>query len=572
MNEVSPKPNDSELTTSSEDDYNLIERALLQNPRGRWFLDEYINRQRPEDTKKLLSAIQRIENNLTTQTPAPEDDIDPIRMSIIEMSKAIAKTRQEIKSIKPANESEDQIINATGELSAIVESTETATNIILEAAEEIQEATWILREAGADEGPCGKIEERTTDIYTACSFQDITGQRTTKVVQALSYIESRVNAMIDIWGLNDMIEGEVPIEGEVDIRPDAHLLHGPTALGEGVEQVDIDDISFDSIDIAPAEAIDPNDMSFDAIEVVSDVDTAASENEEIASEVEEIASEVSVDEVPGAEVALNEVAMTEEAILQVPDETFAPEASDSMEMLIEPAAETSVDVTTEAAVEIAAEATEEAIADAPGDIDVDNLMATEAPEDSSMVDEIGEIDLPIVDDMNFEVSIDEGNTAVGDEDIDASIDFPEAENAAETLVSPLMESPDDMTGAVESEVATDETNALVDNNVDNGAINLGDIEVTDLDLGNTIDQSEDVIDPALDAGEMDVASGAQQEKEEELSMGEIETQVADIPDTMVGAPADSMATNIISSAEELEVIEELDVDALSEDQKDMILN
>ena len=292
MNEVSPKIT-QETSAISDDDYLVIEQALMQNPRGRGFLAEYIQRNRPEDTKKLLSAIQRIENNLVQpDNKSQQEDLDPIRMSIIEMAKAIAKTREEIKSIKPANEDDNQLINATEELSAIVESTENATNTILEAAEEIQEAAWVLREAGAQDEPCDQIDNKTTDIYTACSFQDITGQRTTKVVQALSYIENRVNAMIDIWGLNEFASDFVPKQDQSDARPDAHLLNGPAKIGEGLEQTLVDDmlvaekenesasiecgeeladsLSFDSIETqdihAQSEVVNPDEITFDKIE------------------------------------------------------------------------------------------------------------------------------------------------------------------------------------------------------------------------------------------------------------------------------------------------------------------
>ncbi|GJM02557.1 MAG: hypothetical protein DHS20C08_10580 [Rhodomicrobium sp.] len=240
MNELSHKKTET-TPDKSEDDYRLIEDALLQNPRGRWFLEEFLNRNRPEDTQKLLEAIRRIESNLEQKDKQHSDDIDPIRMSIIEMSKAIAKTREEIKSIKPEREEDNQLISASEELGAIVESTESATNTILEAAEEIQEAAWILREAGAQDATCDIIDNKTTDIYTACSFQDITGQRTTKVVQALCYIENRVNAMIDIWGLNET-DSSAPRKDNMDNRADAHLLNGPAKLGEGLEQGCVDDM------------------------------------------------------------------------------------------------------------------------------------------------------------------------------------------------------------------------------------------------------------------------------------------------------------------------------------------
>ncbi|MGA8688828.1 MAG: hypothetical protein WB662_02685, partial [Methyloceanibacter sp.] len=63
---------------------------------------------------------------------------------------------------------------------------------------------WILREKGAEPGLCDTLDQRATDVYTACSFQDITGQRTEKVVKVWRFIEQRINAMIEIWGVEDL--------------------------------------------------------------------------------------------------------------------------------------------------------------------------------------------------------------------------------------------------------------------------------------------------------------------------------------------------------------------------------
>lgn len=74
----------------------------------------------------------------------------------------------------------------------------------------------------------------------ACSFQDITGQRTTKVVNALRYLEQRVNAMIQLWADQPAGAGGRPPPGPADPRPDAHLLNGPALPGQGHSQADID--------------------------------------------------------------------------------------------------------------------------------------------------------------------------------------------------------------------------------------------------------------------------------------------------------------------------------------------
>jgi len=78
----------------------------------------------------------------------------------------------------------------------------------------------------------------------ACSFQDITGQRTDKVVQALRFLEARINSMMEIWQLGEVAPAaKLEIE---DSRPDAHLLNGPQMDGSALEQNDIDAMIVDT--------------------------------------------------------------------------------------------------------------------------------------------------------------------------------------------------------------------------------------------------------------------------------------------------------------------------------------
>lgn len=221
-----------------EADYEAIEAALLQSARGRWFLSEYSSRNRSADTRMLLDAISRLESTMLSGSQ-PASTESHLRHDLIEMSEAIAQTRKEIASMRPADQDDSKFSSATEELDAIVESTEKATSAILEAAEDVQETAWLLREQGVDETSCDKLDARATDIYTACSFQDLTGQRTSKVVQVLSYLEKRVYAMIDIWGLDDIKIRDSKID---DDRPDAHLLNGPALRGEGIDQDEVDEM------------------------------------------------------------------------------------------------------------------------------------------------------------------------------------------------------------------------------------------------------------------------------------------------------------------------------------------
>ncbi|MEH3144435.1 MAG: hypothetical protein PGN34_03595 [Methylobacterium frigidaeris] len=194
------------LTTISPEEYDTLESALLETTRGRWFLSEYARRNRHADTDVLLDAIGRLENAVKSDR-APQG-LDRLRFDLMEMAKAISRTKSEIAAIHAPDHDQSRLIEASEALDAIVRTTERATSDILEAAEEVQEVAWTLRESGADTKVCNALDHNATQIYTACSFQDLTAQRTSRIVNTLRYLEQRVNAMIAIWAE----EGEEPIE------------------------------------------------------------------------------------------------------------------------------------------------------------------------------------------------------------------------------------------------------------------------------------------------------------------------------------------------------------------------
>ncbi|WP_289035919.1 protein phosphatase CheZ [uncultured Roseibium sp.] len=271
-----------------EAEYETLEQTLLESDRGRRFLAEFLRRKKTPETKEILTAIQRLETTMTRQKKVP--NFDQIRLDIGEMHDAIERTKNEIANIKTEGADSNRFVDASHELDLIVSQTEGATQTILEAAEQIQEEAWKLREAGASDETCDEIDAKATEIFMACSFQDLTGQRTTKVVQVLRYLESRINLMINIWGIEEM-EGD-PNAGPVDSRPDSHLLNGPQEEGKGVSQNNVDDMfsGNDSASEVDETAETADTMSFDKIET---------DTEDVAAESAE-ASEADVDAIMAA--------------------------------------------------------------------------------------------------------------------------------------------------------------------------------------------------------------------------------------------------------------------------------
>ncbi len=183
----------------TEADYEAIHTAVMETERGRWFLAEYARRNRNADTALILAAIDRVEALWRERRPAASP-AERVRFDLVEMAKAIAQTRSEIAAMRPEGDHKGSLSEASEELDSIVQATAQATSDILAAAEQMQEIAWTLREHGAAQTVCDALDRRATDIYTACSFQDLTGQRIGKVVEVLRFLEERIRAMIDIWG------------------------------------------------------------------------------------------------------------------------------------------------------------------------------------------------------------------------------------------------------------------------------------------------------------------------------------------------------------------------------------
>ncbi|MTJ82622.1 MAG: protein phosphatase CheZ [Telmatospirillum sp.] len=148
----------------------------------------------------------------------------------------IHNAKMEIAALRPQDIQHEYIASATDELDAIVGATENATNAILDAAEKLESLTPDLApEVGQ------RLTEQTTLIYEACNFQDITGQRITKVVRALKHIEERIDALVEAFGPELERPAEAPAEAVKEGFPsDEDLLNGPQMPDQAHDQAAID--------------------------------------------------------------------------------------------------------------------------------------------------------------------------------------------------------------------------------------------------------------------------------------------------------------------------------------------
>ena len=157
---------------------------------------------------------------------------------------AISRTKREIAVLHGKSFNGEEMAKVNGELGAVVGGTEEATQQILEAAEAIDNASSALSKVtSADQQKIlsEEIQERVVSIFEACNFQDLTGQRISKVMTTMKFIENHITVMMDIWGGVDAIKAHAPQIVD-DREGDDRLLNGPKLDGDDghASQNDID--------------------------------------------------------------------------------------------------------------------------------------------------------------------------------------------------------------------------------------------------------------------------------------------------------------------------------------------
>jgi chemotaxis protein CheZ len=170
-------------------------------------------------------------------------DLNQLKTETDSIHRAINRTIQELASLHFGAFGNAGHGRASRELDAVVESSERATQQILEAAEGIDEAANTLSASLKHEQEqelASDIRDHVVRIFEASNFQDLSGQRIAKVIATLAFVEDRVARMLEIWGGRDAVQEHVTVPTERSIE--AVLAGGPKLSGDcgHISQQEID--------------------------------------------------------------------------------------------------------------------------------------------------------------------------------------------------------------------------------------------------------------------------------------------------------------------------------------------
>ncbi len=152
----------------------------------------------------------------------------------------IDQTREDMSQLNIKSSENCPIASAENELQMVVKATEEATNRIMESAETIMTA---------DPSEPGSyhlvVEQNILEIFEACTFQDITGQRINRVVDTLEFVDYRIHKIASLLGLENEFGkrdfDEKTLEDKHKRKEDL-MLHGPQDQQEAISQNAIDDL------------------------------------------------------------------------------------------------------------------------------------------------------------------------------------------------------------------------------------------------------------------------------------------------------------------------------------------
>lgn len=174
------------------------------------------------------------------------DEIDSVASELRELLDFVGAAKTELVAMQPKSLTKRDLPGAHDQLDAIVNATEETASVIMDAADTIGEMA-----SGMDGEQATIMMDVSTKLFEASSFQDLTGQRITKVTKTLQHLEERLSALADAIG-DDYVapaeeEEEIERDDEGVVMNDQDLLHGPQLEGQGNSQDEIDALlaSFD---------------------------------------------------------------------------------------------------------------------------------------------------------------------------------------------------------------------------------------------------------------------------------------------------------------------------------------
>ncbi len=170
----------------ADEEYRAIETALLESPRGRWFLAEHGRRSRRVDAQVLDDVILRLQASLRE----PPALLSVLRSDVERLRGFVSDQRQEMAA------SASQMLTQNPNGHPVDASAHHAVNM-LTAAEDLHALVWSLRDQVPNPDFCEAIARQASRIYAMSHAQAVESGRAAQFTAALDETYQRLSALLE---------------------------------------------------------------------------------------------------------------------------------------------------------------------------------------------------------------------------------------------------------------------------------------------------------------------------------------------------------------------------------------
>lgn len=146
--------------------------------------------------REAMDAYNKLRVLADRREEAIEAAVHALERELALVRETIARNKEDLAAL--FGERKDR--RMARELGATVDAMKKATQKILQATEGIHDSAKSLGSALKHRHECGlaqDIQEHAAQIYEACNFQDLAGQRIAKVIATLGLVEDQIAVMLE---------------------------------------------------------------------------------------------------------------------------------------------------------------------------------------------------------------------------------------------------------------------------------------------------------------------------------------------------------------------------------------
>jgi chemotaxis protein CheZ len=190
------------IASFGDEDFQMIEKALLETARGRWFLEEHSRRSSQIQTRSLIQSLVRLERVVNENAHGP---VMSLRRDAAALAHSLSGLAREIVGAADVNE-------GGRNFARIVADALSASLVIHKACEQIDETATVLGEQDVMPEVADSLKRQTEVVREALTAHEINARRIRALAEMLDFAENRLKALSmaeeALEGLPDLLADE----------------------------------------------------------------------------------------------------------------------------------------------------------------------------------------------------------------------------------------------------------------------------------------------------------------------------------------------------------------------------